>query len=52
MSDNSWNISTDATNYTVTGLMPRQSYNFTVRAKNSIGEGNTSTSVTVITIES
>ena len=48
---NSWNITTtdNTTNYTVTGLIPGQSYNFTVRANNSIGLGEESNTVTVTT---
>ena len=46
-----WNITiTDnSTSYTVSGLMFGQSYNFTVRANNSIGVGKTSNTVTVTT---
>ena len=46
-----WNITTtdNTTRYTVTGLMFGQSYNFTVRANNSIGLGEESNIVTVTT---
>ena len=46
-----WNITTtdNSTTYTVTGLMFGQSYNFSVRANNSIGLGETSNTVTVTT---
>ena len=41
-------IDDDSTSYNnVTGLIFRQSYNFTVRANNSIGEGDPSETVTV-----
>ena len=45
-----WNISTvdNSTSYTVTGLMFGQSYNFTVRANNSIGLGEESNTLTVL----
>ena len=47
-STNPWNITTDnSTNYTVNGLMFSESYNFTVRANNSIGERELSKNVTV-----
>ena len=44
-----WNINTtdNSTSYIVTGLMFGQSYNFTVRANNNIGPGDTSNIVTV-----
>ena len=44
-----WNITTtdNSTSYIVTGLMSGQSYNFTVRANNSIGVGNESNTITV-----
>ena len=44
-----WTITTtdNSTNYTVTGLMFGQSYNFTVRANNSIGLGDESNIVSV-----
>ena len=47
--DNSWNITTDdsITSYIVTGLMFGTTYNFTVRANNSIGQGEPSNTVTV-----
>ena len=46
----SWNITTtdNSTSYTVIGLMFGQSYNFTVRANNSIGLGEESNTVTVL----
>ena len=45
-----WNITTtdNSTSYIVTGLMFGQSYNFTVRANNSIGLGEESNSLTVL----
>ena len=48
--DGPWNITTidNSTSYTVTGLMFGQSYNFTVRANNSIGLGEKSNSLTVL----
>ena len=44
-----WTITTtdNSTSYTVTGLMFGQSYNFTVRANNSIGVGNESNTINV-----
>ena len=48
--DNSWTITTDdsITSYIVTtGLMFGITYNFTVRANNSIGQGEPSNTVTV-----
>ena len=47
--DNSWTITTDdsITSYIVTGLMFGTTYNFTVRANNSIGQGEPSNTVTV-----
>ena len=44
-----WNITTtdNSTNYTVTGLMSGQSYNFTVRANNSIELGEKSNIITI-----
>ena len=45
--NNPWNISTTDNSYTVTGLMFGQSYNFTVRANNSIGLGEESNIITV-----
>ena len=44
-----WNITTtdNSTSYIVTGLMFGQSYNFTVRANNSIGLGEESNTITV-----
>ena len=49
-SNNPWNIPTgdNTTGYTVTGLMFGQSYNFTVRANNSIGLGEESNILTVL----
>ena len=46
----SWNITTtnNITSYIVTGLMFGQSYNFTVRANNSLGLGEKSNSLTVL----
>ena len=46
----SWTITTtdNSTSYTVIGLMFGQSYNFTVRANNSIGLGEESNTVTVL----
>ena len=46
----SWNITTDdnITSYTVTGLMVGLTYNFNVRANNSIGEGDPSDNVIAI----
>ena len=41
-------ITDNSTSYVVTGLMFGQSYNFTVRANNSIGLGEESNIVTVI----
>ena len=51
--DNSWNITTDdgITSYIVTGLVSNKRYNFTIRANNSIGEGETSNSVSISTLE-
>ena len=48
---NPWNIPTtdNSTSYTVTELIPGQSYNFTVRANNSIEVGKMSNTVTVTT---
>ena len=43
-----WNITTTDNSYTVIGLMFGQSYNFTVRANNSIGLGEESNTVTVL----
>ena len=45
----SWNITTtdNSTSYTVTGLMFGQTYNFAVRANNSIGLGKESNIITV-----
>ena len=45
-----WNITTadNSTSYTITGLMFGQSYNFTVRANNSIGLGEESNILTVL----
>ena len=45
-----WNIPTidNSTGYTVIGLIFGQSYNFTVRANNSIGLGEESNSLTVL----
>ena len=45
----SFSVSTtdNSTSYTVTGLMFGQSYNFTVRANNSIGFGEESNIITV-----
>ena len=45
-----WTIITtdNSTSYTITGLMFGQSYNFTVRANNSIGLGEESNIVTVL----
>ena len=45
-----WNITTtdNSTSYIVTGLMFGQSYNFTVRANNSIGLGEESNTITVL----
>ena len=45
-----WNITTidNSTSYIVTGLMFGQSYNFTVRANNSIGLGEKSNLLTVL----
>ena len=47
--NNPWNITTtdNSTSYTITGLMFGQSYNFTVRANNSIGLGKESNVITV-----
>ena len=44
-----WNITTtdNSTSYTVTGLMSGRSYNFTVRANNSIGVGEKSHTIMV-----
>ena len=42
-----WNVTTTDNSYTVTGLMFGQSYNFTVRANNSIGLGDESNIVSV-----
>ena len=41
-----WNITT-TDNYTVTGLLPGQSYNFTVQANNIIGLGEKSNTISV-----
>ena len=48
-SNDPWNIPTtnNSTSYTVTGLMFGQSYNFTVRANNSIGLGEESHTIMV-----
>ena len=43
-----WNITTTDNSYTVIGLMFGQSYNFTVRANNSIGLGKESNTVTIL----
>ena len=45
-----WNITTtdNSTNYTVTGLMSGQRYNFSVRGKNCLGVGEESNTVTVL----
>ena len=47
--NDSWNITTtdNSTSYTVTGLTFGQSYNFNVRANNSIGVGNESNTINV-----
>ena len=49
--NSSQSISTDATNYTATGLISGLSYNFTVMANNSIGEGETNDIANVIILE-
>ena len=43
-----WSVTTTDNSYTVTGLMFGQSYNFTVRANNSIGVGEESNTLTVL----
>ena len=45
----SWTITTtdNSTSYIVTGLISGQSYNFFVRANNSIGVGNESNTINV-----
>ena len=47
---NPWNITTtdNSTSYAVTELMFGQSYNFTVRANNSIGLGEESNTLTAL----
>ena len=49
-SNDPWNITTtdNSTSYTVTELMFGQSYNFTVKANNSIGLGEESTPIAAL----